>query len=227
MVSACSNSASPVYFGLGGVCSPAIVVVAVDVQDLLALDTEHTVLRGVSSVCGSRQRPAGPGQAWELFTQREYIRSDLSPSHHCQFRDTTPKNPRPGRFAAGDGFRRGHGSEGTPHCGVGNANDMDIPVPSTMTSYSLAISSMFAVASGSGRWDIMAVRVQHCLVSRVKFRGLKRCGRAVSKPKGKVEAGQVNNRRVGVFWLSCPGPQPTCIERDWSSIAELSSTRFP
>lgn len=45
--------------------------------------------------------------------------------------------------------------------------------------------------------------------------------------KGKVEAGQVNNRRVGVFWLSCPRLQPTCSQRDWSSIAELSSTRFP
>lgn len=116
--------------------------------------------------------------------------------------------------------------EGTPHCGVGNANDIDIPVPSTMTSYSLAISSMFAVASGSGIWYYGC---EGAALSRIEgeFSRVEEMRSCSLGAKGKVEAGQVNNRRVGVFWLSCPGPQPTCIERDWSSIAELSSTRFP
>lgn len=61
MVSANSTKVFPGYLGLGGVGLPAIVVVAVDVQDLLALDTEHTMLRGVSSVCGSRGRSS---QLW-------------------------------------------------------------------------------------------------------------------------------------------------------------------
>lgn len=78
MVSAYSNWASPMYFGLEGGYSPAIVVVAVDVQDLLALDTEHTGLRGMSLACSPRERPAGPGQSRGLFTQRECIQSDLS-----------------------------------------------------------------------------------------------------------------------------------------------------
>lgn len=169
MVSAYSNWASLMYFGLKGGHSPAIVVIAVDVQDLLALDTEHTGLRGVSLACSPRERPAGPGQSWELFTQKECIQSDLSSNNTTvSFERQQPTSPAQG--VSSQRWLQERQRERTPHCGVGNANDMDIPVPSTMTSYSFAISSMFAVASGSGIWD-MAVRVQHCLRIGGEFRG--------------------------------------------------------
>lgn len=44
MVSAHSNLALPMPLGLRGGSSPAVVVITVDMQDLLALDTEHTGL---------------------------------------------------------------------------------------------------------------------------------------------------------------------------------------
>lgn len=100
MVSAYSNQTWPVCSGLEGGGSPAVVVVAVDVQDLLALDTEHTVSRGVPSACGSREQRTNAEQALGLFTQKECIRSDLWPSQHCQYPDTTPSSSSPGRLAA-------------------------------------------------------------------------------------------------------------------------------
>ena len=106
--------------------SPAVVVIAVNVEDLLSLDTKNTLDRKTKSA----QDVLALGYGCELSLPRENALGEA-----CW-----ESTGQPGRELQG---------QPTPHAPWtlrgSLREDRDIPVPSTMTSYSFAISSMMAV----------------------------------------------------------------------------------
>lgn len=122
------------------VSSPAIVVVAVDVEDLLALDGEHSVCREAhTSACS----PSNGSFLWYLPRENALGQTCRRASSVRNSRNSTMRWLHLGR------------AEAQPH--IAGSPRKDIPVPSTMTSYSFAISSMIAFSfEGCVYWFVLS-----------------------------------------------------------------------
>lgn len=124
---------------IDGVGSPAVVVVAVDVEDLLALDTKHAVTRPTHV---SFMLLVGTIDSLDkldrIYPERMHsVRPVTKPLSSAKIQQHLQYNDQCDSFVA-ERFEAGT----EPH--IAGLKSADIPVPSTMTSYSLAISSMVA-----------------------------------------------------------------------------------